>query len=87
MSEGGPTVEPRVARRSRTALDTSARDALSPPRAGALAGEPPEAGRLVCQRCGCDEVRRSHRRAWEHPLSWVGILPYRCLGCLRRFYH
>jgi hypothetical protein len=45
-----------------------------------------EAHRLVCRRCGCDEVARSHRRTWERAFSWIGILPYRCLGCWRRFY-
>ncbi len=38
-----------------------------------------------CRRCGERQVGRSHRRLWEHPLSWLGVLPYRCLCCLARF--
>jgi hypothetical protein len=39
-----------------------------------------------CRRCGQQQVGRSRRRVWEHPLSWFGVLPYRCLCCLARFY-
>jgi hypothetical protein len=42
---------------------------------------------LRCRRCGSPEVGRSHRRPWEYPLSWFGVLPYRCLCCLARFYN
>ena len=39
---------------------------------------------LGCPKCGCAEVRRSVRRDWEWLL--LGILPYRCPACGRRFY-
>ena len=39
---------------------------------------------LNCSKCGCLEVRRSVRRTWEW--LYLGILlPYRCVGCNRRF--
>jgi hypothetical protein len=39
---------------------------------------------LLCSKCGCSEVRRSVRRSWEW--LYLGILlPYRCVGCNRRF--
>lgn len=40
---------------------------------------------LVCPRCGSEDVRRSRRRRVEHLVSWIGVLPYRCDACSRRF--
>jgi DNA-directed RNA polymerase subunit RPC12/RpoP len=60
--------------------DRAAHAALAP------AADDVETGVLVCRRCGSDEVTRSHRRKWERPLGWIGILPYRCLRCWGRFY-
>ncbi len=40
-----------------------------------------------CPLCGCEEIRRSHRRnAWETLLLWMGIKPMRCRECYNRFY-
>ena len=37
-----------------------------------------------CPRCGSGDVSRSHRKRLEHLL--VGIKPYRCNSCQRRFF-
>ena len=42
---------------------------------------------IVCRRCRCEEVRVSHRRWYEYPLSLIGLAPFRCMACQRRFFH
>jgi len=42
---------------------------------------------IVCKRCRCEEIRVSHRRWYEYPLSLVGFAPFRCMACHRRFFH
>jgi DNA-directed RNA polymerase subunit RPC12/RpoP len=38
--------------------------------------------RLRCPRCGSEHVRRSHRRLWERPRTWLtGQLPVLCYLC------
>lgn len=40
----------------------------------------------ACPACGSKEARRSRRRgSWEQLLGRVGILPYVCEGCRKRF--
>jgi PilZ domain len=41
-----------------------------------------------CRACQVTDVRASHRRGWLErvPLTWCGILPYRCGHCQTRFY-
>lgn len=40
----------------------------------------------ACPACGGEEHRRSRRRGlWEHLLGWMGILPYVCKTCRKRF--
>lgn len=41
----------------------------------------------ACPACGSDEYRRSRRRGpWERLLGRVGILPYVCKVCRKRFF-
>ncbi|HLJ77449.1 MAG TPA: hypothetical protein VKT75_08550 [Acidobacteriaceae bacterium] len=43
--------------------------------------------RVRCPNCkDGDEVYRSHRRKWDWPFLWMGMRPYRCLLCNKRFY-
>ena len=37
-------------------------------------------------RCGSRVLVRSRRKHLEIGLSWIGLLPYRCLRCERRCY-
>jgi transposase-like protein len=40
-----------------------------------------------CPYCiDSDWVRRSHFRWYDAPLWVIGVSPYRCLTCYRRFY-
>jgi hypothetical protein len=39
-----------------------------------------------CPHCGSDRIEPSASRRREAPLSWLGLLPYRCVRCLRRSY-
>ena len=40
-----------------------------------------------CRNCGMRKVRPSWQRgALEHALAQVGLTPYKCDGCLSRFY-
>jgi hypothetical protein len=43
---------------------------------------------LTCPVCQASDVRVSHRRGFlqRGPLTWLGILPFRCGQCLTRFY-
>jgi hypothetical protein len=41
---------------------------------------------VICPRCGSYGCSRSHRRKLEYLLVVFGILPWRCVGCRRRFY-
>ncbi|HJL18691.1 MAG TPA: hypothetical protein RMH99_23720 [Sandaracinaceae bacterium LLY-WYZ-13_1] len=38
-----------------------------------------------CPRCGSVDVRRSRRRPPDRWLSLIGLFPWRCLRCTRRF--
>ena len=38
-----------------------------------------------CKKCRATDTRRSHRRLWEKPFSWL-ILPFRCRVCRVRFW-
>jgi hypothetical protein len=38
-----------------------------------------------CRKCRATDTRRSHRRLWEKPFSWL-ILPFRCRACRVRFW-
>ena len=42
----------------------------------------------VCRVCQATDVHAAHRRNWleRGPLTWCGILPYRCNHCHARFY-
>ena len=42
---------------------------------------------VVCTHCRCTEVRITHRRWYEYPLSLFGFAPFRCMACQRRFFH
>jgi hypothetical protein len=42
--------------------------------------------RRSCPHCGGDELHRSRRRRLDRILSIIGLLPYRCSDCCRRFY-
>ncbi len=38
--------------------------------------------RKACPNCGCEDLRRSHRRGWfEVFLSVAGVFPWRCQNC------
>jgi hypothetical protein len=41
----------------------------------------------TCPVCHAIDVRASHRQGWlEHgPLSWIGVLPFRCGSCQTRY--
>lgn len=39
-----------------------------------------------CNGCGSDDLVRSRRRHVEVALSWLGLLPYRCVSCEKRCY-
>ena len=39
-----------------------------------------------CPHCGSPSIQPSAPRRREAPLSWLGLLPYRCGHCLRRSY-
>ena len=40
-----------------------------------------------CPKCGRPKVRRSQRDNFtDFAVGYVGLLPYRCRSCLRRFY-
>jgi hypothetical protein len=39
-----------------------------------------------CNQCGSNDLMRSRRRHVELALSWVGLLPYRCMSCDKRCY-
>jgi hypothetical protein len=42
---------------------------------------------LRCPGCFAnEELHRSHLRWWDIPLRLLGMRPYRCLSCNRRFY-
>ena len=43
---------------------------------------------LICPVCRAMDVRASHRRAplERGPLTWLGVLPFRCGQCQTRFY-
>jgi transcription elongation factor Elf1 len=41
--------------------------------------------RSTCPKCESEYVVRSHRNAFEQLLSAVGIYPYRCDACGKRF--
>jgi len=41
---------------------------------------------VICPRCGNYSGLRSHRRKIEYLLSILGILPWRCADCQKRFY-
>jgi hypothetical protein len=42
----------------------------------------------TCPVCRTADIQASHRRGWleRGPLSWVGVLPFRCSSCQTRFY-
>lgn len=41
---------------------------------------------MFCPRCQSNDCFRSHRRKWEYTLSLLGIMPWRCVACRKRFY-
>jgi len=41
---------------------------------------------MTCPSCGSDNVHRSRRKWYERPISLIGIRPYRCYHCDRRFF-
>lgn len=41
---------------------------------------------MICPRCGHYGCSRSHRRKLEYLLTILGILPWRCIECHKRFY-
>jgi hypothetical protein len=46
-----------------------------------------ETRRVSCPGCyEREEVHRSHLKFWDVPFLLIGMRPYRCLLCYRRFY-
>jgi DNA-directed RNA polymerase subunit RPC12/RpoP len=43
-------------------------------------------GYIRCRHCNSDDVARSRTRGAEGLLRFIGIRPYRCLLCSRRFF-
>jgi hypothetical protein len=41
---------------------------------------------VICPRCESYNCFRSHRRKTEYALSILGLLPWRCADCQKRFY-
>jgi DNA-directed RNA polymerase subunit RPC12/RpoP len=39
----------------------------------------------TCPKCGSEYVVRSHRNLFEQVVSALGIFPYRCDACGKRF--
>jgi proteasome lid subunit RPN8/RPN11 len=55
------------------------------PGRGALAPKPAEGAPLACPKCGCKQLRRSHRaNVFERLAAIFGYYPYRCHECLSR---
>ena len=38
-----------------------------------------------CPQCRSIDVRFSHRRLWDHVLSWFKLEVFRCRNCRKRF--
>jgi hypothetical protein len=71
---------------SEPVLQTRARPAtLASLKRDAPALETPERERLACPKCGCKQLRRSHRtNAFQRLPVLFGYYPYRCQECLSR---
>ncbi len=41
---------------------------------------------MICPHCQNYDCFRSHRRKWEYAISLLGIMPWRCMACQKRFY-
>ena len=41
---------------------------------------------MICPSCGSKRVHRSHRKWYELPMKLIGIRPYRCHECRKRFF-